>query len=100
MTLEGAGLINIPRADDPQVFTNPASLSYGSLDVTAGAVTRTIIVHITDAGGGSGNWSATIQPQTATPGATISAPDDDRARARRRGRPAGDRAGRCRRRAR
>jgi minor extracellular serine protease Vpr len=74
VTLEGAGLINIPRADDPQIFTNPASLSYGSLDVTAGAVTRTIIVHITDAGGGSGNWSATIQSQTATPGASISAP--------------------------
>ena len=74
VTLEGAGLINIPRADDPQIFTNPASLSYSSLDVTAGAVTRTIIVHITDAGGGSGNWSATIQSQTATPGASISAP--------------------------
>ena len=30
VTLEGAGLINVARADDPQIFTDPASLSLGS----------------------------------------------------------------------
>ena len=40
VTLEGAGLINVARADSPQIFTNPASLSLGELDITGGAASR------------------------------------------------------------
>jgi minor extracellular serine protease Vpr len=74
VTLEGAGLINVARADNPQVFTNPASISLGELDITAGAVSRGAILQITDAGGGAGTWSVTLQPQSATSGTTISLP--------------------------
>ena len=74
VTLEGAGLINVARADSPQVFTNPASISLGKLDITGGAVSRGLILQIADAGGGAGTWSVTLQPQSATSGTTISVP--------------------------
>jgi subtilisin family serine protease len=74
VTLEGAGLINVARADSPQVFTNPASISLGELDFTGGAVSRGTILQITDAGGGAGTWSVTLQAQSATTGTTISLP--------------------------
>jgi minor extracellular serine protease Vpr len=74
VTLEGAGLINVARANDPQIFTNPASLSLGELDVTNGAVTRGTILQITDAGNGAGTWAVALQPQTATGGTTLSVP--------------------------
>ena len=32
--LAGGGLVNVPRADDPLVFTDPVSLSFGDLNVT------------------------------------------------------------------
>ena len=38
VTLEGAGLINVARANDPQIFSDPASVSLGELNVTNGAV--------------------------------------------------------------
>ena len=33
MTLEGGGLVDLPRADKPLVFTEPASLSFQDLNV-------------------------------------------------------------------
>jgi subtilisin family serine protease len=75
VTLEGAGLINVPRADDPQIFTDPMSISPGELNVTGGEVSKTIMVHISDAGDGSGSWVPTLQPQSATTGATVTLPD-------------------------
>ena len=74
VTLEGAGLVNIPRADDPRLFTNPASISLGRLDITGGAVSRSTILQITDAGNGAGAWSASIQAQSATNGVKLSIP--------------------------
>ena len=35
--LEGGGLIDVPSADDPKVFTSPSSLSFGDLNVKRGA---------------------------------------------------------------
>src|SRR5262249_29835133 len=75
VTLEGAGLINVPRADDPQIFTDPMSISLGELDVTGGEISRTVMVHVTDAGNGSGSWVPTLQPQSATTGTTVTLPD-------------------------
>jgi minor extracellular serine protease Vpr len=74
VTLEGAGLINVARADSPQVFTDPASISLGELDITSGAVSRGTIVQVTDAGGGAGTWTVILQVQSATSGTTISVP--------------------------
>jgi hypothetical protein len=74
VTLEGAGLINVARADSPQVFTNPASISLGDLDITGGAASRGTILQITDAGGGAGSWSVTLRAQSATTGTSISVP--------------------------
>jgi minor extracellular serine protease Vpr len=74
VTMEGGGLINVPRADNPQVFTDPASISFGDLDITGGAVSRGKILLITDAGGGAGTWSVTLQAQNAMNGTTISMP--------------------------
>ena len=85
VTLEGAGLINVARADNPQVFTNPASLSLGDLDITGGAASRGSLLQITDATGGAGTWTVTLQPQSASSGASIAIPSPGRSCA---GRPA------------
>ncbi|MHB8642054.1 MAG: S8 family serine peptidase [Gaiellaceae bacterium] len=74
VTEEGAGLINVMTADDPQVFTDPASLSLGELDVNKGAASRGLLLRVTDAGDGAGTWTATLQSQSATAGVTLSIP--------------------------
>ena len=63
--LQGAGLVNVAAADRPVIFTDPQSLSFGYLDVNAGAASRAIPVLISDAGDGAGAWSVEIQPQVA-----------------------------------
>jgi minor extracellular serine protease Vpr len=72
--LEGGGLVDVPRADDPQIFTEPSSLSLGDLNVKRGAARRALAVEVTDAGGGSGIWSVQVQPQSASSGASIEVP--------------------------
>jgi subtilisin family serine protease len=67
--LEGAGLVALAQADDPAVFTAPASLSVGNLRPDA-AVTQ--LVTVTDAGGGAGTWTAEVQPQASTGGGVTS----------------------------
>ncbi len=74
VTLEGAGLINVARADSPQIFTNPASVSLGDLDITGGATSRGTILQVTDAGGGAGTWTVSLQAQSASSGASIAIP--------------------------
>jgi minor extracellular serine protease Vpr len=71
--LEGAGLVNLPRADEPLIFTEPSSLSYGDLNVNRGAQTRELVVTIADAGGGEGTWQVEIASQAASAGAVVSA---------------------------
>ena len=72
--LEGGGVIDIPRADDPQVFTTPSALSFGDLNANRGAVTRPLTLEVTDAGGGSGMWTVEVRPQSASTGASLEAP--------------------------
>jgi hypothetical protein len=74
VTLEGGGLINVLRANDPLVFTNPASLSFHDLDVTHGSQDRALLVRVADAGDGAGDWSVTLTPQSATAGASLTVP--------------------------
>jgi minor extracellular serine protease Vpr len=72
--LEGGGIIDIPGADDPKVFTRPSALSFGDLNANRGAVTRPLTLEVSDAGGGSGTWTVEVRPQSATSGATLEAP--------------------------
>jgi minor extracellular serine protease Vpr len=74
VTLEGAGLVNVMTADDPQIFTDPASLSFQELDVNGGARSRGLLLRVTDSGDGSGNWTVSLAPQSATAGVTLAIP--------------------------
>jgi minor extracellular serine protease Vpr len=69
--LEGAGLIDVGRADTPLLFTDPQSLSFRYLNVNKGAAYRTLAVTVADVGGGAGTWTVELQPQSATAGAQI-----------------------------
>jgi minor extracellular serine protease Vpr len=69
--LEGAGLVALPSANDPRLFTDPASLSF--TDVLPG-VPKSLVLHIADAGNGAGTWTIGISAQSATPGASIECP--------------------------
>jgi minor extracellular serine protease Vpr len=72
--LEGAGLVNVPRADDPKLFTTPVSLSFQDLDVGAGSARRSLLLEVQDAGGGGGTWAVGLQSQAATTGAFVDLP--------------------------
>jgi hypothetical protein len=71
--VQGAGLVQVGSADNPLIFTDPQSLSFGYLDVNAGAASRTIPVTVSDGGGGDGTWTTEIQPQVASTGASVQA---------------------------
>ena len=72
--LEGAGLINVPRADNPRLFTTPVSLSFDALDVSNAGARRSLLLEVQDAGGGAGTWTVGLQSQAATTGASIDVP--------------------------
>ena len=54
---EGGGLINLPRADDPLIFSAPTGLSFGLLR-QGSPQSRTLT--LTDAGGGAGQWRVAV----------------------------------------
>ena len=72
--LEGAGLANVLAADDPKVFTDPQSLSFQRLDVSAGTQRKSLLLSLSDAGGGAGTWSVAVTPQSQTSGVQVTAP--------------------------
>lgn len=72
--LEGAGLVNVLAADDPKLFTQPASLSFGDLRAGTSAVSKQLLLSLRDAGDGSGTWSVELRPQSASSGAAIDVP--------------------------
>src|SRR5688572_9995120 len=55
-TRTGGGIVNLPRADRPLVFAEPASLSFGLVGPTATVIRE---LQLTDAGGGAGPWTVT-----------------------------------------
>ena len=72
--LEGAGLVALPTAADPRIFTFPQSLSYDALlSNTTGAEEERNGIDIVDAGSGSGMWTVEVVPQQQTPGSTVTA---------------------------
>src|SRR5204863_1336740 len=70
-TREGGGMIWLPQADDPLVFANPTSFSFGYLRRGRAATRR---IHLADAGGGAGSWSVTLHPSATGRGITLAAP--------------------------
>jgi minor extracellular serine protease Vpr len=69
--LEGGGLVSLPGAADPRLFTDPVSLSFENLDITHGAASKALLVRLTDAGDGAGTWQVTLAAQAATAGVSI-----------------------------
>ncbi len=72
--LEGAGLIDVGRADNPAIFSDPASLSFHYLNVNGGAVSKPLLTTILDAGNGYGTWEVSLHPQSATAGTMLDLP--------------------------
>ncbi len=69
--LEGGGLVNVAAANNPKVFAEPSSLSYGYLETTGAAARKPLLLSLSDAGTGGGAWTIELHPQAATPGASI-----------------------------
>jgi len=74
VTLEGGGLVDLPRAARPLVFTEPASLSFQDLDVNQGSDSRALLVRVTDAGDGAGAWDVQLAPQATSAGGLLDVP--------------------------
>jgi subtilisin family serine protease len=74
VTLGGAGLVELPRAAAPQVFTEPTALSFRDLNVNHGSDSRALLVRVTDAGGGAGAWQVQLAPQETSAGASVDVP--------------------------
>ncbi|HEX6789590.1 MAG TPA: S8 family serine peptidase [Gaiellaceae bacterium] len=66
---EGGGRIDLPRADNPLIFTDPTGLSFG---LVRRGTTSTKQLALTDAGGGPAPWNTSIVQQTAPTGVTLS----------------------------
>ena len=69
-TRQGAGFIDVFKADQPLVFARPTSVSFGYLR-RGQAATRPI--QIADAGGGVGPWTVSVARQGNGSGVSISA---------------------------
>ena len=74
VTLAGGGLVDLPQAARPRVFTEPTSLSFGDLDVNRGSDSRALLVRISDAEGGAGTWQVELRPQATSAGASLDVP--------------------------
>jgi minor extracellular serine protease Vpr len=72
--LQGAGFVNVLAADDPKLFTEPASLSFGDLPVGTAPVSKQVLLTLRDAGGGAGVWTVELHPQSASAGVAINVP--------------------------
>ncbi len=72
--LEGGGLVALPAAADPRLFTAPTSLSFEDVAASGGAASKTMLLQVADAGGGAGSWEVTVSAQAATAGATLEVP--------------------------
>jgi hypothetical protein len=94
---EGGGRIDLVRADQPLIFTNPTSLGWG---LVRRGFSGTKHFSTTDAGGGSTPWHISIHAQSMPHGAklepeakTLVAGATRLCGSRSRGRPAGNGAG-------
>ena len=72
--LSGSGIADVVAADDPKLFTDPVSLSYGDLNVTRGATSGSLLLGLFDAGNGAGAWTIEVKPQAQPKGVSIEVP--------------------------
>jgi hypothetical protein len=72
--LSGGGIVDLPAANDPKLFTDPVSLSYGDLNVTRGAASRALLLSLADAGEGAGTWSVEVRAQAQPSGFRLAVP--------------------------
>ncbi len=70
----GSGEADVLAANDPKLFTDPVSLSYADLNVSRGAVSKSLLLAVSDAGDGAGSWSVEVRPQSQPSGVQIVAP--------------------------
>jgi minor extracellular serine protease Vpr len=74
VTEEGGGLVWLPAASSPLLFTTPATLSFENVTPGTASIQKPLLMQVTDAGGGSGVWSVSVVAQAATTGASLAAP--------------------------
>jgi minor extracellular serine protease Vpr len=72
--LQGGGVVDLTAADDPGIFSAPASLSFGDLKPTSGGARRALLLSVEDAGGGAGMWQLELRPQSAGAGTAVEVP--------------------------
>ena len=72
--LSGSGAADLVVANDPKLFTDPVSLSYGDLNVTRGGNSSSLLLGLFDAGDGAGSWSIEVRSQSAPRGVQIEVP--------------------------
>jgi len=65
---EGGGRVDVPRADNPLIFTDPTSISFGLIGL---GQTQSKAIAISDAGGGTTGWAAALAQQSSVRGATL-----------------------------
>jgi subtilisin family serine protease len=70
-TRQGAGIVDVPKADQPLVFAQPANVSFGFLRRGRAASRR---ISFADAGGGAGEWTVSVVRQGAASGVSVTAP--------------------------
>jgi subtilisin family serine protease len=68
VTRQGAGVIDLVRADAPLLFTSPSSLSFG---LVRRGTTATQTLTLADAGGGPAPWTVAVERGGALRGVTI-----------------------------
>jgi len=70
----GSGEADVVAANDPKLFTDPVSLSYSDLNVSRGRVSKSLLLAVSDAGGGAGSWTIEVRPQSQPNGVEIAVP--------------------------
>jgi subtilisin family serine protease len=70
-TRQGAGRVDLLRANQPLVFAAPTGLSFGLLRPGA---TETRSLSLTDAGGGAGAWTIAVRQQSGSSAASVTTP--------------------------
>ncbi|HEX4929908.1 MAG TPA: S8 family serine peptidase, partial [Gaiellaceae bacterium] len=70
----GSGEADVLAANDPKLFTDPTSLSYGDLNVSHGQASKSQLLAVSDAGGGAGVWTVEVRPQSQPSGVEIVVP--------------------------
>ena len=70
-TRAGAGIVDVAAADQPLVRPSPTALSFGLVDTGAA---EQAVVELTDAGGGGGAWTASVDALSAPSGTTVVVP--------------------------